>query len=311
LKLSLRPYQTEADYWCIREFLSKVFVETDRHMYSWLISRLDYWRWHGIKNLGDGDLERDFTLWETEDHQLAGVLNPEEPGHTFLQVHPAHKTPGLEEQMIAYAEEHLRSPSRKGGHAIYIWCDSSDAQRQSILKKRGYTAFEPWAEHHWRRSLDLPLPGRPFKTGITIRSLGDDTELPSRCWASWRAFHPDEPDEKYEPDVTWYRNIQSAPLYRSDLDLVAIAPTGEVAAFTTLWYEPDPLCGFFEPVGCVPEYQRQGLASALLCKGMQRLVAVGATLAIVAGGSVHANALYQSVFGNDYDLAMPWEKRWA
>jgi mycothiol synthase len=311
MTLTRRPYQAEDDYWRIREFLSKVFMENNRHMYSWPVLRLDYWRWHGIMNLGDGSLEKDVTLWETEDHQIQAVLNPEERGQVFIQIHPSIKTSSLEEQMIAFAEEHLRSPSRKGGHSIYIWSDSKDALRQTILEQRGFVPYEPWIEHQWRRSLELPIPERSMKTGYSIRPLGDTAELPSRCWASWRAFHPNEPDEKYDPDVSWYQNIQAAPLYQPDLDLVAIAPSGEVAAFTTIWYEPATHTGHFEPVGTVPEHQRQGLGSALLCEGMRRLKQSGATLAMTVGGTPHANALYQSVFGHDFDLSVPWEKRWV
>jgi predicted N-acetyltransferase YhbS len=63
-------------------------------------------------------------------------------------------------------------------------------------------------------------------------------------------------------------------------------------------------------VGTVPEYQRQGLGSALLYEGMRRLKGIGATLVLVVGGTIHANALYQSVVGPDFDLSVPWEKRW-
>ena len=93
------------------------------------------------------------------------------------------------------------------------------------------------------------------------------SELPSRSWASWRAFHSDDPDEKYDGDWSWYQNIQAAPLYRRDLDLVAIAPSGEVAAFTTTWYDDVTHSGYFEPVGTMPEHQRCGLAPRSYGKG--------------------------------------------
>ena len=64
----------------------------------------------------------------------------------------------------------------------------------------------------------------------------------------------------YQTEVSRYQNIQSAPLYRRDLDLVAIAPDGEIAAFTIIWYDDVTRCGYFEPVGTTPEQQRQGLA---------------------------------------------------
>jgi mycothiol synthase len=156
----------------------------------------------------------------------------------------------------------------------------------------------------------MPIPDHPVQEGYIIRSLGEVSELPSRSWASWRAFHEEKPDSDYDPDWSWYLNIQSAPLYRRDLDLVAIEPGGEVAAFTTIWYDDVSRCGYFEPVGTMPEHQRHGLARSLLCDGMRRLMKVGATQVMTIGGEPPANALYQAMLGPIYDISQPWEKRW-
>jgi mycothiol synthase len=310
MKLAMHPYRTEEDYWRIRNFLREIFLLNDRRMLSWPVARLDYWRWHGILNLGDGPLDKVVYLWETEDGHIAAVLNPENAGQVFLQIHPAFKTAELEEQMILLAEEKLRTPSRKGGMVLWIWSDARDMERQTVLDRQRFTHVSEADEHQWRRSLEIPIPDDPVRDGYTIRSLGDVFELPARSWASWRAFHPDEPDEKYENDWSWYKNIQAAPLYRRDLDLVAIAPAGEVAAFTTIWYDDVTRCGYFEPVGTMPEHQRKGLARTLLYEGMRRLKKLGATQAMTIGGEQPANALYQSVLGPVHDITQPWEKRW-
>ncbi len=310
MNLLRRSYQGEEDYARIRDFLRDVFICNEHRMLSWPVARLDYWRWHGIMNLNDGKLEEDVYLWETEEGRIASVLNREGSGQAFLQIHPAFKTAQLEDQMIALAEEKLRAPSRRGGTVLWVWSDAGDFQRLDLLERRGFSHIAEADEHQWRRSLELPIPDNPVREGYTIRSLGDISELPSRSWASWRAFHPDEPDEKYDPDWSWYQNIQSAPLYRPDLDLVAITPAGEVAAFTTIWYDDVTHSGYFEPVGTTPEHQRCGLARSLLCEGMRRLKCLGATQVMTIGGEPPANALYQSVLGPIYDLFQPWEKRW-
>jgi len=60
MKPTLRTYQTEDDYWRIREFLREVFLLNDRHEYSWSLLRWDYWIWHVNMNIavvvreGDG-----------------------------------------------------------------------------------------------------------------------------------------------------------------------------------------------------------------------------------------------------------------
>jgi mycothiol synthase len=91
---------------------------------------------------------------------------------------------------------------------------------------------------------------------------------------------------------------------------VAIAPSGEIAAFTTIWYDDVTRSGYFGPVGTMPEHQRHGLVRALLCEGVRRLKKMGATQAMTIGGEPPANALYQSMLDPDFDLYMPWEKCW-
>lgn len=309
MKLSMRKYQSEDDFWRIRNFLRDVFIQNDRRMLCWPVARWDYWRWHGIMNIGDGTLETGVYLWETPNGEIAAVLNREGAGQAFLQVHPAFKSAALEEQMISQAEEYLKTTSRRGDLVLWVWLVSGDSLRQEILERRGYTHREDADEHQWRRDLEEAIPESPARESYLIRSIGDVSELPSRSWASWRAFHPDDPDDKYD-GWAWYNNIQAAPLYRRDLDLVAIDPNGEVAAFTTLWYDDVTRCGYFEPVGTMPEHQRQGLARSLLCEGMRRLKRSGATQVMTIGGEAPANGLYQSVLGPVYDLSQPWEKRW-
>lgn len=309
MKIPMRAYQSEEDYRRIREFLREVFLLNDRRMISWPVARLDYWRWHGIYNLGDGSLERDVFLWETPQGQIAAVLNCEGLGYAFLQVHPAFKSAELEEQMIVQAEAKLRAPSQAGYSVLWVGADAGDMQRIEILQKHGFVHRPEHDEHQWRRSLEQPVSESQLPPGYEIRQLGGRQELPSRSWASWRAFHADQPNENYSGDWKWYLNIQDAPLYRPELDLVAAAPDGEVAAFTTIWYDEATGAGYFEPVGCMPEHQRRGLGRGLLLEGMRRLKKLGAVMCMTAGGSVHANGLYQAVLGPVYDVYQPWEKR--
>ena len=74
-----------------------MFLLNDRRELSWHVARLDYWRWHGVENMGHGRLEEDVFMWETPDArmpsgQIAAVLNREGPGEAFLQVHPGLRT---------------------------------------------------------------------------------------------------------------------------------------------------------------------------------------------------------------------------
>jgi mycothiol synthase len=305
VKITMRPYQTEDDYWRIRAFLRQIMLLNGVREKSWHVTRLDYWRWHGILNLGDGCLEEDVFLWETEDGEIAAALNREAAGNAHLQVHPHLRTPALEEEMLAVAEERL-AVQREGKRVLAVWADAQDALRPGILKRRGYIRGK-WAESQWRRDLDTPISDVPIPPGYTVRALGDVQELPARSWASWRGFHPDEPDEKYR-GWEWYLNLQRCPLYRRDLDIVAVAPGGEIGSFCTLWYDDVTRSAYVEPVATVPEHLRRGLARATITEGLRRLQRLGATRAFVGGYEPAANALYASVTSPEHDLYEQWVK---
>jgi mycothiol synthase len=309
MQLSMGAYQGENDYWRVRQFLREVFLANGRLELSWHVARWDYWRWHGMENIREFEsMEAVTFLWETADGQIVAALNPEGLGDAFLQVHPGYRTPELEQDMLAVAEEHLAAPAADGRRSLRVWGDSRDAERQTLLASRGYQKSEG-PEYQRRRLLSASIPDAPIAAGYTVRALGDIDELPARSWASWKAFHPDESDEHYR-GWEWYRNIQRAPLYRRDLDIVAATPDGEIATFCTIWFDDVTRSAYFEPVGTAPAHQRRGLGKAVMCDGLRRLARLGATLALVGSYASAAHALYASAGFTEYDLLEPWAKTW-
>jgi GNAT superfamily N-acetyltransferase len=213
--------------------------------------------------------------------------------------------------MLDIAEEHLPALRPDGRRELVVWCPRSHGWRQDLLRQRGYKQ-EGWSEHQWRRDLAEPLPDVVVPAGYCIRSLGDGLELLERCYASGLAFHQGDLQvvSQNRADPAWYRNIQTAPLYRGDLDLVAVASDGAFAAFCTIWLDDATRSAFFEPVATVPAHQRKGLGRAILTEGLHRLRRMGARHALVSGYSQAANALYRSVMGEDHEPYKPWAKTW-
>lgn len=312
MKPTVRPYQTEDDFWRMREFLRHVFLLNGRLERSWHVSRLEYARWHTCLNCANVRLEDVAYLWEL-DGQIAAFLMPDGGrGEAHLQVHPGLRTLEIEEEMLAVAEERLAMVKPDGSHRLRVWAPEQDVLRRGMLTRHGYTQAD-WPEYQWRRRLDAPVPDEPLPQGYTIRSLGDGLELLERCYASGLGFHDGDIKTAVEnrDDPTWYRNIQTAPLYRRDLDLVAVAPDGAIASFCTIWFDDVTRSACFEPVATVPAHQRRGLSRALMTEGLRRLQRMGATIAFVSGFSRAANALYESVMGPDHELYEPWVKTWS
>ena len=303
-----RAYQAEADDAKIRAFLREVYVQHGRREVGWPVYRWDYWQWHVNRNIFHFNLAEVVCLWETDDGRLAAVTHPDGTGEAFLQVHPAFQTPELEDDLLATAEARLAAPLADGRQCLTVWAHASDTLRQARLARRGYQrGHQP--EYQRRRDMAAPIPAIPAPEGYTLRALGDADEHPARSWVSWKAFHPDEPDEKYE-GWDWYANVQRAPLYRRDLDLVAVASTGEFAAFCTLWLDDLTRTAAFEPVGTHPAHQRRGVGKALMAEGLRRVRDLGATLCTVGSYSEAAGALYASLGFTAYDLSEPWRREW-
>ena len=311
MKSTFRPYQTENDFWCMREFLRMVFSLNHRLQRSWHVARLDYARWHTCLNCANVRLEEVASLWESDDQLIAFLMPDGGRGEAHFCVHPGLRTLELEEEMLTVAEERLAAVTPDGSHRLCVWANEYDTLRQGILTRHSYTKKD-WPENQWRRQLDLPICDVPIPPEYTLRSLGDGLELLERCYASGLGFHDGDIKIAVEnrDDPTWYRNIQTAPLYRRDLDLVAVASTGAIAAFCTIWFDDVTRSAYFEPVATVPGYQRRGLGKALMTEGLRRLQRMGALTAFVGGFSPAANALYQSVMGSDHELDEPWLKEW-
>ena len=307
MDLLLRSYQGEEDYWRIRNFLREVFLLNGRLEHSWHVARLDHWRWHFVLTCQLCELA-DTVLWETEEGRIAAVLHPICHDEIRLHVHPHFRSPALENEMLAYAEEHFSDGTPAGNRILYAPVFSSDTQRQEIQFRRRFTKRPGWG-HHWRRDLEVPIPEVPLAPGYTIRSMGALDEHPARSWASWRAFHAEEPDENYDGDFSWYQNLQSAPLYRRDLDIVAVAPQGEIAAFCTISYDDYTRSAVCVLVGTAADHWRRGLGKAVMIEGMRRLQKLGCTRVFATANDPPADALYGSVM-DTHLVTDTWVKEW-
>lgn len=311
MKPICRKYKNEDDFWNIREFLREVMLLNDRREFSWHVARLDYARWHGCVNCSKLRMEDVLFLWEVENRIVAFAMAEGGFGNAHISVHPSFDTSELEEEMLSIAEKNLASIDEFGKHSLEIWSPAQNILRQQIAQNNGYSKAD-YIEQQWRRELSSPIPEVPIAPGYTIRALGDGVELLERCYASGLGFHEGDIKVAVENrnDPTWYRNIQNAPLYRRDLDLVAVSPSGAIASFCTIWFDDVTRTAYFEPVATVPEYRKLGLGKALLTEGLLRLKRLGALIAFVGGSSPRANALYHSVMGSDFDLYESWIKTW-
>lgn len=91
------------------------------------------------------------------------------------------------------------------------------------------------------------------------------------------------------------QRLEQCSLYDAGLDLVVETADGLVAGYSLYWFDPTTKVGLVEPVRVEDEFQRRGLASAMLTAGIERLVARGAERIKISYGSEAAARTYLGV----------------
>jgi GNAT superfamily N-acetyltransferase len=91
------------------------------------------------------------------------------------------------------------------------------------------------------------------------------------------------------------QRLAECSLYDPSLDLAVETRDGHVAGYSLYWFDPTTKVGLVEPVRVEDEFQRHGLARAMLSAGIDRLVARGARRVKVSYETDAAAALYQGL----------------
>jgi GNAT superfamily N-acetyltransferase len=166
--------------------------------------------------------------------------------------------------------------AEKGGQvALYASSRSDDDARVARLEQHGFVR-DAWYNVHLGRELNTPISEPALPPGFTIRPLDGEREVERYVSMHRIAFGTER------MTTAWRRATLGDPHYVPDLDLVAVAPDGTLAAFCVCWVTSplSPLGGAriaqVEPMGVLPEFRRLGLGRALLQEELSRAKALGA-----------------------------------
>ncbi len=222
-------------------------------------------------------------LWEDGKRKIVGVAAIEHPvtwhpgfGEIFVQRHPNRLD--LLDEMLAYSEERFVHTEREQVH-IFVYED--DAPLRAAVRERGYVPNEERHASHLEYAIgDLPEP--ELAEGFSIVTMAEGCDVEKRREIFGRSF--DHEDPKEWPSAFAYRELVKAPDYRSEQDLVVVAPGDAYAACCIVWYDEANRVGHLEPVGTHPDYRKRGLARELVFEGLRRVKALGATRMPMIGG---------------------------
>jgi ribosomal protein S18 acetylase RimI-like enzyme len=274
-----RPYAGPADWDRMAEL---VYAHPAEHLHAVdLPYRLASW------SLDDS---RNACFWEDADGNLLGWAVLQIPWATADM--GQHPNAGLEIEMLRWGVARAQSwaSEHKREFTLYQGVLEHQVETQNWLTHHGFTPTD-WQTIHLTRPLAESVPAPQLPEGFTLRPLRGEAEV-----AGYVALHRAAFDTN-NMTVEWRARTLRMTHYRPDLDVVAVAPDGRLAAFCVGWALPDQAEAQVEPLGVHPDFQHLGLGRAVLVESLRRMQTLGAGLAHVETYSVNdpARGLYESV----------------
>jgi ribosomal protein S18 acetylase RimI-like enzyme len=209
-------------------------------------------------------------------------------------VHPEACGGEVEPQIIAWAVQSAAEIGKEQGERVQLHvrrCEG-DAGPIRLLERHGFVP-EDRCSVRFTRTLDVPIPEPRLPSGFTIRAVAGEAEVEAYVALHREAFGT--PNKTVAGRLAFMRD----PAYVPDLDLVAVAPDGTLAAFVVGGIEPDedlpgmPRHGFTDPIGTRFAFRRLGLARALLLQAFRLLQARG--VEVVEVGTDSRNTATQTL----------------
>ena len=257
---------------------------------NWLICRIEDWKFGGnsVHLKENPNFFRDNArLWYDESGRLAGIAVSEYGKNSiYTQVHPEY--PEIENEMIPW----IIDDWAKSKPQLEMYIYDTDESRKKLLAGFG---FEELKDVGWMREYDLrnPLNRVPLSPGFRIERLSENKNYQSLLDAVNAAF-----DRPLKLPMEWLKTkLFEAPSMSEEWQLSAITPDGEHASFCFAWIDRVNRIAEIEPIGTRPEYQKRGLAKAMVAECFRKLRDEGIDLAYIASGPepLPANKLYESL----------------
>jgi ribosomal protein S18 acetylase RimI-like enzyme len=191
-----------------------------------------------------------------------------------------HAEKDIHREILAWADQraHEILDTSCGHPAWFIYVFKEQDDRIRDLEAMGFTCQADVGDDSWSKVLmlrnsDESVQGKKLPTGFRIRPMAGDSEVED-CVNLHRVVF-----ESKNMTVGWRAATLRHPAYQADLDLVGVAPDGELAAFCVCWVNTngEGTSGQIEPLGVKEVYRGSGLGSAILAEGIRRLIQHGAT----------------------------------
>lgn len=259
------------------------------------VGDLNFWFFMVLCHLNPQEFIR---LWHDAAGKLVGYAILGEDPSFDCQVLPEVEWCGIESEAIAWAETRLtdlrRLDARAWGGNFVSGARQDDLKRIAFLEQNGFRIGGEFSEVNLICSLDGLIPEAVLPPGCEIRSVAEVGDTSNRAAAHREVWQPWTVGNVSDDD---YERFMRLPGYDRELDVVAIAADGVIAAYVNGWIDPVNGIGDFGPVGARLGYRKQGLTRAVLLECLHRMQKLGMNRVSVSTGvsNMPALRLYESV----------------
>ncbi|MBN1921755.1 MAG: GNAT family N-acetyltransferase [Anaerolineae bacterium] len=220
-------------------------------------------------------------LWfDAEDH-MVGYALVDHYNNLLFEFKPQAFTPEIEIEIIALGIACIQRAMQEQGETLTLdaSCRAGDTEKIAFLTRHGFEQQEGYSVY-MVRPLDQPIPTPRLPEGFTIRHVvGEEVEA---LVALHRAAVGTE-----HMTIEERLAMMRVPEYKPELDLLAVAPDGQLVAYCMCGISEEENAatgrneGYTDPVGTHPDFQRRGLARALILAGLQALKQQGMDFAVL------------------------------
>jgi ribosomal protein S18 acetylase RimI-like enzyme len=232
------------------------------------------WSWRRPRR--SDDVEKLF--WIDDDGPVAGVLLTSSADDTW-QCDPVVVPGASGPEPGAVWRRAMEEVSKHSAKGFEVPVGDDDRTFRELAQRSGLTAVEH-DNTAWMDAADRPaVPA--LSEGFVLM---DRTQRPD-------APHP----MRYRNGDSVAQRLGQCSLYDPALDLAVETADGRVAGYSLYWFDPTTMVGLVEPVRVEDEFQRQGLARAMLSAGIDRLVTRGAQRVKISYETDAAAVLYQGL----------------
>lgn len=212
-------------------------------------------------------------LWE-QGGEVIAIAYVDKFNNLWFEIRPDFVRE-LEQAVLDWGLDRIRKRNADTGErpTLDFSCEANDSERLAFAECFNFQR-ENVRTMYYARALYGGIESYPLPPGYSIRCTAGENEVDALVALHRAAFGTEN------MTVEERLAIMRAPGYIPELDLLAVAPDGSLAAFCICGFEEDdPTVGLTDPIGVHPRHRKIGLGKTIISAGLRAIQLRGARIA--------------------------------